>query len=771
MIVRATLGVSCRQAPSCRVILWVAAIVMLLCSSAASAQQADPDELEPYVDRLIDDGNLQPIIGQGGERGISAEGNPRSLIVEVSGSRISPRSRTAGMETGRADNEAGVSVSGRYQTDNHGLLGIDAQLRWGTSRRLFDNNSSEGTSGTITLTSREFPLGNGWLADSAAGMLTADAIPLARRQPRFYIPTSPLLGAKLTLNGYKRSAEMSNVWDLEPGKTFNISAGEPGLLGGLRLTDFSGLSGLSVSSGGQLDVTPALSVGVQAIGVENTSDPYAILLGDSLSGNAGAARISGEAVLGSARYARSGLILQANAIWSHLSSRTSGSSVGESDAGPAASRSSADAAGAWIDASYASGRQNHNGGIYYFDPGLSWGASAIVNNAYGAYYRFSSTSQRWRWTLGLDAVESVNKEGSSGLIASADMRRQLNFITGIGLNGTARVANGKTSSHLLAFVDLANALGSTRLETGWSQDSASDLFHLGWNQSWSLPATLPSGSRLSTQLAYDHRRQSEESLFFRDESLVGRTNSFGAAISAGVSPLAGIGLDATFAFNSNASTSSSAVYGPVDSTGGVLGALSSQQGEAFSATVSATARLSTHWSLLASYTDSRSSLLSRLGLLGPPSSPIGFTPSELEEIRRSSFRLRAGYLTLRYSISAGHRSDAIGAHEYPVGGKGTLSGYVYLDKNANGTKEPTEKGVPGIVVILDGLQAARTDQSGHYRIENIADGSHRITVNADALPLPWSIESAQRSDYQTGYLSTVEIGVRSETRLDVAAIR
>ncbi len=459
-------------------------------------------------------------------------------------------------------------------------------------------------------------------------------------------------------------------------------------------------------------------------------------------------------------------MLQANAISSHLSASAKSSSEALNDPDRSAS-----AAGTWIDASYRLGRQSHSGGVYYFGPDLSWGASAVINNVYGAYYRFSSTSQRWRWTFSIDGVESVNDEGSSGLIANADARRQLNFTTGIGLNSTLRVANGNTSSQLLAFVDFRNALGTTRLEAGWSQDSASDLFHLGWNQNWSLPDTFPSGSRLSTQLAYDHRRQSEESPFLPDESLFGRTNSFAAAISAGTRPFAGIGFDATVAYNSNASTSSSVVYGPVDSTSGVLGALSSQQGEAFSATLTATARLSRNWSLLASYTDSRSSLLSRFGLPGVPSSPIGLSPTELEDIRQSSFRLRAGYLTLRYSISAGRRSGAIGKRDYPVGGTGTLSGRVYLDENGNGEREPSEQGVPGIVIILDGLQAVRTDQSGDYRIENVWDGDHRITLNADALPLPWRIESSEEADYQSSYTATVKIGVRSDTRLDIAAVR
>jgi hypothetical protein len=109
--------------------------------------------------------------------------------------------------------------------------------------------------------------------------------------------------------------------------------------------------------------------------------------------------------------------------------------------------------------------------------------------------------------------------------------------------------------------------------------------------------------------------------------------------------------------------------------------------------------------------------------------------------------------------------------QFPVGGTGNLEGRVFLDANDNRVREPSEPGVPGIVVILDGIQAVRTDQAGYYRFEGIIDGAHSITLNADTLPLPWFIESDDKHGSGMPFTATVDVGVRSSTRLDIAARR
>ena len=730
-------------------------------ADAADAPQNSPSST-PYVDRLIDDGKLEPLSSASGEEVTYTKGNVRSLIVELGGSVISPTSSVAGIDTSaldRVQREAGISVSGRYQTDNFGLLGLDAQLRRGSNSGAFGNTSADSWNGSATLTSHNLPLGDGWLVDGTLGTISTPTIALVRQQTRFYLPASPILGGAVVFNGYREIARSGTNGEAKPFVTLNLSVGEPGLLGGLRLSDFTGLSGLALSGGGQIDLTSRWSAGLQAIAVRDTVDPYTVIL-QSTPSSSSKARVSSQGALGTIAFSDNGFKVQANAIWTHRS----GQSI---VANPITAEGSA--AGGWIDASYRSGRTYQSGGLYYFAPGLSWGTSALINNAYGGYYRISTSSQRWRWTFNLDAADSADGSSASGVVANADVRRKLNFTTSVGMNSTVRIMSGQTSTQLLGYVEFSTHLGSSRAEVGWSHDPFMNLYRFDFNQNWSLPAWMPSGSRLSTQASYQRMQQSSNSPYLLNGSGSQQSNSFGGAISAGATPFSGINFDATIAYNSNGNFSATSVYGPVDSTGGALGILSSQQGQAFSATIVTSVRLSQRWSLTASYTDTTSSLTSTYGLASVYSSPLGVTPTQAIAAQHSSYHLRAGYLTLRYTASAGRPRGMVGLRQYPVGGTGVLEGHVFLDANSNHNREPSENGVPGIVVILDGIQAVRTDQSGYYRFDAVSDGPHRVTLNADALPLPWVIEADDKRQMGVPFDAFVNVGVRSTTILDIAA--
>jgi hypothetical protein len=65
----------------------------------------------------------------------------------------------------------------------------------------------------------------------------------------------------------------------------------------------------------------------------------------------------------------------------------------------------------------------------------------------------------------------------------------------------------------------------------------------------------------------------------------------------------------------------------------------------------------------------------------------------------------------------------------------------------------------------------RTNESGRYEFRGVADGQHRVTVNADNLPLPWFIESADRDEMGMAFAAKVEVKVRATTQLDIAASR
>ena len=746
----------------------VAILAPMLAATAAygQTQSAPSEKPEPetaYVDRLIGDGSLEPSLQSDDVPSSNTSGNLRSLVVEVGGARITSKSQTGSFDTSALDRpqqEAGILVSGKYQTDNFGVIGLDAQIRRGSRLGPLTEPGTDRWNGLFRLATDDLPLGSGWLGDGALGATSTPLIGLFDRQTRFFLPVTPIMGAAVSLEAFKPISPTEIDKDPVPFASLNLSVGEPGLLGGLRLNDYSGLSGLLVSGGGQLEMAPGWTAGAQAIAVDNTRDPFAALI-QTPGADDTVPLISSQAIVGSLAYARPGLRLQANAIWSNRS---------VSQAETQAFAPAGEAAGGSIDVRYRSGRKVHNGGIYYFGPGLSWGASAVLSNAYGAYYRFSRSSQRWRWTFNLDAIDSVDNSGLGGFVVNADVRRNLGFSTAVGLNSSLRVANGKSAGQALAYIDFETGLGTSRAEAGWSRDALSDFYRIGFVQNWTLPESLPAGSRLSTQVSYQYRKQADQASLAAGLVQSERADSISLAVSAGLMPFRDVSLDANVAYTTDASTAASEFSGPFQSTGASFGSFASQQSDSFSATMVASARLSANWSLSGSYTDTRSSLVSRFGI---PlfNSPLGPDPTQLEELRRSSFRLRAAYLTLRYTLSAGRPRSMMGNRQFPVGGVGNLAGSVFFDANGNGKRDPAEAGVPGIIVILDGREALRTDQAGFYQFSGVADGEHRITLNADNLPLPWVIERDGADGMGLPYAATVAVNVRATTQLDIAAKR
>lgn len=136
---------------TCRLAIPLALLALgLSLPGSARADAPDPPKTSPsstpYVDRLIDDGKLEPLSTASDEVVTNTKGDVRSLIVEIGGSVISPTSSVTGIDTSALDQiqrEAGISVSGRYQTDNFGLLGLDAQLRRGSNYGAFGNTSAD----------------------------------------------------------------------------------------------------------------------------------------------------------------------------------------------------------------------------------------------------------------------------------------------------------------------------------------------------------------------------------------------------------------------------------------------------------------------------------------------------------------------------------------------------------------------------------------------------------------------------------------------------
>jgi hypothetical protein len=68
---------------------------------------------------------------------------------------------------------------------------------------------------------------------------------------------------------------------------------------------------------------------------------------------------------------------------------------------------------------------------------------------------------------------------------------------------------------------------------------------------------------------------------------------------------------------------------------------------------------------------------------------------------------------------------------FPLEVLGSIGGTVYFDDNNNGQKDEEEKGVPNVVIALNGYQTT-TDQGGRFRFANLASGTY--TLEPKVLP-------------------------------------
>lgn len=744
-----------------------------------------------YVDRLITGLAPLPIDSDEGSGGPAA-GRPRSLTVESSLTQLSPSSRGSvaqGVIGEQQTTEAGIAVSGRYGTGSYGTVGVDGTLRYGTFTAGFGSTSIAGTDsnnrpvvgGTLRLSDTGMPIGHGWAVDSAVGVIEPASILLAHAQSRFYLPSQPLLGAQVIVGEQSRDGRA----DIGNGTSFNFAVGEPGLPGGLRVAQFRGLGGLEVTGGAEFRPAPGFAIGIQAIDARHVRDPYGVVFGNLV----GFGRLDGQSVLVAASAGGTDWRVQLNLQHSNthqVGSLPTSPAILPVNAFPGlgvANVGSGSATGAWLDALFDRGRWSQSAGLFYLDPRLAWGATPMINDSYGGYYRLNVSGTRWRWFAGVDVSRSVSGAGLDSEYLDVGVRRQFNGIA-VGGEAALRIIGAGRSvvivgndagtvgaKQVTGYVEMQSRLGQTRFEAGYSFDREEKLAHVSATQTWTLPSWLPGTSRLSTQVFYDDQRD-------RILSAPGgtiRANGIGVAVTAGGDVLSRISIDASVVYGG---TSNGAAG--VTATGANLGALTSfagfssnynQRGENFSATLAANARLSSHWTVNGSFTDAETYAVQASNIFGLAAGAPGQTDATT---LRNYFRLISASLAVRYSFAAGRASAPVGNRTFAGSGTGSIAGHIFLDANGNGRRDPGDGGVRNAVVVLDDRSAVRTDAAGYYRFDDVGEGAHRITVQTDALPLPWHYARTGEGKVDAsaeGFSDHVEVSVRRTTILDVQATR
>jgi hypothetical protein len=99
---------------------------------------------------------------------------------------------------------------------------------------------------------------------------------------------------------------------------------------------------------------------------------------------------------------------------------------------------------------------------------------------------------------------------------------------------------------------------------------------------------------------------------------------------------------------------------------------------------------------------------------------------------------------------------------------GLVQGRVFLDRNANGTQEPDERGMPGVLVRLGGTPwSLRTDANGNFTINNVPQGPYTVVVDVSSLPLGYRVEtgSAPRISVLDQEMTEVNIAIAESGQL------
>jgi hypothetical protein len=162
-------------------------------------------------------------------------------------------------------------------------------------------------------------------------------------------------------------------------------------------------------------------------------------------------------------------------------------------------------------------------------------------------------------------------------------------------------------------------------------------------------------------------------------------------------------------------------------------------------------RITSRWSVLATYYDNRSDT--------PPFT--GLAPLIPSETVVPIPRDRAIFLTVRYEDHAGTPVAPLGGA--PGSGSGTIVGYIFYDANDDGRRSAGEAGAANVTVVLDGKFATRTDANGRFEFPMVAAGRHGIAVVPDNLALPYVIRGDGGME--------VTVLTRETANLEIAASR
>lgn len=375
---------------------------------------------------------------------------------------------------------------------------------------------------------------------------------------------------------------------------------------------------------------------------------------------------------------------------------------------------------AWLDGYARAGRLSQRYGFYHVDPKFTFGESTTTRDTRGGYWRGDYRAGGHFYGGGIEFTQDNLRRDptrggydSAGAFGNLSLRLDRATQLGGGLslrNEEPRVAGTlpRLVGQANAFVSRAFPVGQTRLDwttTSTRPDGGVDerTNAANWNQEWPRLGPID----LSTLLGWSDERLTERRVKRKTASLTARGIVFG-----------------------NVRWDSTVTFVDLDDTAGSERNYNASLGLDWNPTPD--------WTLALTWYRNR--------VQPGPDNPLAPFTSE------NSLQLRA-----RYEGSSGipyPRTEGASRS-----GTGTVAGSVFFDENADGVRQPTERGAANVVVILDDRRSATSDPEGRFSFTLVPAGRHRVRILVERLPLPWGLEDDSPRE--------VNVEVRSEARVEV----
>lgn len=452
---------------ACQLAFSLYGLAVLVCVGPASAQSiTPPSATQPtsaswsatnlpgasvYQDKLIG-GALTPDLSDG-DAG-DDHGLARSLQIDGVVSSLTAKDGATATRT----EENGVSAKAQWETPNYGAWSLDASAHAGGTAGL----DEQGQGGTIALRQHAMPFDGGWVADNAVGDINTPDISMARQQPRFYLPTSPMQG-------------LTTEWRGPDGLQVVAGGGVPGGFDGIVVPDFRTLGGSIASAGAQWSPAPHWTLGGQLIDAHDVN----LAVGQVID-SASPTLLSSTTGLVSAAFQDHNEHLDLNMLDGAVAGKANG-------------------IGAWVDGSMTQGRIVQDAGLFRIDPNVTWGNQLIADDMQGGYYRLGYLGRRWTGDVAVDEVRSVSANGTDTTFLTADTRYQLSRDWGVGGIADVSRSNGGSAWSLQGYLDHPNHWGSARVQAIFADTSMGEDATLTFNQVWSMPV----GMRLNTSTSVE----------------------------------------------------------------------------------------------------------------------------------------------------------------------------------------------------------------------------------------------------------------------------